>query len=166
MLYDFFARIVNSKDPLNTTKRGWLTVGIIAFIIAIIAEISIGNNYSLGLLIPLVYLCHLRHQMGGKKMIKDVMVHILPEQEQIIINIQNGIIYKKSWHDVRYTINKKMISTVEYDDDSNLLSMVFRGAEEICSGDLVLRNSNKQKIKLELLIPPNIWNDIQTICGF
>ncbi len=161
MQYEFVSPV-----KTNTTKRGksiFLTVGIICFVIAFVAELSIGNMIAFVFVVPLLYLLRLRSQVGGRQRVKDTGIRLSIFDDKIELILFALETRRKGSFSKRYSIPKSDIQTCCADPESGKISIRFAGRmdwldaneQEIGTGNTVSGQS------LELMAPEDVCYALQ-----
>lgn len=82
-------KIAIKRNKKERTKKNWITIGLIAFIITMICEVILGNFTFLVLIVPFLYLLNMRNKMGKKVLYKDVYIRIENNDTNRKIEISN-----------------------------------------------------------------------------
>lgn len=122
---EFVGKIKIESNKDQHTKKNWLTIGIVAIIVAIIIEIAIGVFYILSLLIPLAWLLKIRNTMGTKSLLKDVAIIVDEDNKTMSFLIKNSVYMNKMLVDRKIIIQRSQIESIIYLSQSG--KMIFQG---------------------------------------
>lgn len=158
--FEFITR-AEVTNKTGKSKNVLINIGILAFIVAFILELAIGQKFGVVFIIPMLYLIKLRKQFSNKRMFADVPVIVEIKGYSVVIVFKNIYYTKKRVLSQKYTMNTGDILDIKYSKPKNILSFHYNGLCQMIDGLEGIHSSNmRQSEILSLYIPNNVRNDL------
>lgn len=131
-----------SKKPRSAVALAWCLVAIL-MTAATVWGLSVGNLYSVVVLIPLVYVTGFAKRAAAATETRIVWVTMTVSGGNLIIDMPGGRLYNGEYVDQRYVCNNALIDSVIFDGQvfrlraQSMQSVVFRAGVQLALENLM-----------------------------
>lgn len=136
----------NSKDRI---KKLFLTIGLIAIIIAIIISLILEVYPTLVMIIPFLYLLNLRNKMGGKLLYKDVIIAITATNKNRIIEVSNYEYFNGQVYSARFTVVPLSQIDIFFDEKDCRINILCNAKKVLFIDNTVVPSFENQSVNIE-----------------
>lgn len=158
--YTFISRTEVSADS-NSGSQVLTNIGIVCLLIALMCEFMINNIYALVLVVPLIYLVHLRRQMSGRRHLMDVYTRLTLFPDRAEVTYHGGYLTGKGTLTKQYIIPREGVRQLKCVPEERTLSLIFDGKINLFTPEgVLLRSRWVSREPLELSLPPEAFSTV------
>lgn len=119
------------------TKKAWLTIGLIVFVLTMVCEFFLGNYAFLSLIVPFLYLLKQRKAMGNNTFFKDASISIVGTAIGSEIEIFNSEYVGNDLFSTKYSDIQNDSIRVQYQANEKKMMIRCVARKSLYQGDTV-----------------------------
>lgn len=117
MEYSVLGKILVPRSNNDKLKSFFIIVGIVSCVLAIILGLIIRNYYSISFIVPLLYLVRLKRTTSSKYSIKDIMMTMVRDSDEMCIIVKNILYINGATYDIKYKYISPSDVSVQFNRD-------------------------------------------------
>jgi hypothetical protein len=156
--YEFISK---AEVPVPSGSDGYQVlsaVGVVCLVIALVCELLLKNVFVVVLVVPLIYLIHLRRQMCSRRRSVDIRTRLVLYGDRVEATYYVGLITPNGLLTKQYIIPRSTVRNMVCWPDQNLLELVFDGEIRIFGIDgEQIRSQVVRQERLPLHLPSEAY---------